>query len=57
MKLLEIIETIINWVLEHPFLTIVLIYCFACFIDLVAPIDTSRGSWWNVFYWLLVAIS
>lgn len=57
MKLLDIIENIINWVLEHPFLTIVLIYCFACFVNLCTPIDTNRGSWWNVFYWLLVAIS
>lgn len=34
-------------------LGIIIIYFAACFIDLTAPIDTSRGSWWNLFYQIL----
>ena len=35
---------------------IIIIYVFACFIDLTAPIDTNRGSWWNIFYQILNGI-
>ena len=34
----------------------VAVYLLACCIDLFAPIDTNRGSWWNVFYHILLSI-
>ena len=37
-------------------LAIIIIYVVACFIDLTAPIDTIRGSWWNIFYQILNGI-
>ena len=47
----------LEWVCEHPFLaliySLVIIYLVACGIDLFAPIETSRGSWWNIFAQIL----
>ena len=52
----------LEWILNHIsfksiILTVVALYFIACTIDLIAPIDTSRGSWWNIFYQVLDWIS
>ena len=51
----------LEWILDHIsvkniIIAIIAIYIFACIIDLTAPIDTNRGSWWNVFYQILNGI-
>ena len=38
------------------FICMLVVYVLACFIDLTAPMEANRGSWWNVFYHILVAI-
>ena len=34
-------------------LALILVYAIACVLDLVLPIDTNRGSWWNIACWFL----
>ena len=43
----------IAWAIEHPILALILVYTVICMIDLFAPMDTSRGSWWNLYAWVL----
>lgn len=43
----------LEWAHKHPIRTLVIIYTLACVIDLVLPVDTSRGSWWNAYAWVL----
>lgn len=50
---MKYLADLLEWVFKHPILTLVIIYAFACVIDLVAPIETNRGSWWNAFAWVL----
>ena len=51
---------LLDWIFEHPIKAILsalaIIYITACAIDLFAPIATSRGSWWNIFYRILLAV-
>lgn len=55
------IANFLEWILENIsvkaiIICIIAIYILACIIDLTAPIDTSRGSWWNIFYQILNGI-
>lgn len=47
------IKALIEWARKHPIQALLLVYALACILDLTAPIDTNRGSWWNIAYWLL----
>lgn len=47
------LANLLEWVFDHPILTLIIVYALACVIDLVVPTDTNRGSWWNIAYWLL----
>ena len=42
-----------NIAMKKLILTCILVYAIACVLDLVLPIDTNRGSWWNIAYWFL----
>jgi hypothetical protein len=50
---IEDILSALFWV----FVGLLTIYGLVCFVDLIAPIAESRGSWWNLFYHILDAIS
>lgn len=48
----------LEWILDHIsaktiIIAVITIYILACIIDLTAPIEANRGSWWNVFYQIL----
>ena len=42
-----------NITMKKLILALILVYAIACVLDLVLPIDTNRGSWWNIAYWFL----
>lgn len=59
LEVFTMFRNFIEWLLDNLstiIIVMIIAYALACFIDLTAPIDTNRGSWWNVCYLILKAI-